>query len=503
MATDTPPTPAAPKLPDNYDPNMGVIAPGLVEAGNLELNGRPLVQNDDGTHSSEYSFSFGTDKGETLVPTVVGGRFLTPDGKKPQVGSQADKDMHKAAQDHYNRTGEHLGIFDTPENADTYASAVHNRRLRPGLTPSDVQGAGGKTVVPPTLQKVSGVNRALENEGTMNQGKADYKNWLYKNSPAEFKKAYPAEFLYRKGYNYAEDAITEPATHMLTGKAREEIAPKIHELAETGLGLAGAVKPGQTEPVIKQGVIAPEGGGLDPEDIEIAGGKTIVPPTPRAPEYPTVQMSPQEFLDQTSAHESHVSPEAVKSYRTKIQKGEPLEPLEIHHDADGNIVGANGRHRAAAMLAEKVPSTAVRRIKTVPPPEEERLDLGKIDEPNYAEAAKSAGVEFRGVQKGMEGLHPGLAMFQDPKSGTSVGVRLDEWSPDKLQEHIDAARERMAPKTAVKPAKRPQQNFQVIDTQTGDVMSSHSTAARARLASNMKDLEHGGTRYTVKQRPNK
>jgi hypothetical protein len=155
------------------------------------------------------------------------------------------------------------------------------------------------------------------------------------------------------------------------------------------------------------------------------------------------------------------------------------------------------------MLNEKVPSTDVRVIKTVPTPEEERLDLGKIDEPNYAEAAKSAGVEFRGVQKGMEGLHPGLAMFQDPKSGTSVGVRLDEWSPDKLQEHIDAARERMAPKTAVKPAKRPQQNFQVIDTQTGDVMSSHSTAARARLASNMKDLEHGGTRYTVKQRPNK
>ncbi len=74
--------------------------------------------------------SFGDDKGrEVLVPTVVNGKFLTPDGKKPPEGSAAEKTMFKRAQQHYEQTGEHLGIFDSPEHADTYAQAVHNRKL--------------------------------------------------------------------------------------------------------------------------------------------------------------------------------------------------------------------------------------------------------------------------------------------------------------------------------------------------------------------------------------
>ena len=73
--------------------------------------------------------------------------------------------------------------------------------------------------------------------------------------------------------------------------------------------------------------------------------------------------------------------------------------------------------------------------------------------PDYKSAAEKSGVEFRGVQEGIKGEHPGLAIFQDPKSGTSVAVRLDQWSPEKLQDHVDAARERMAPKEAAeKPA---------------------------------------------------
>jgi len=66
--------------------------------------------------------------------------------------------------------------------------------------------------------------------------------------------------------------------------------------------------------------------------------------------------------------------------------------------------------------------------------------------PGFEAAAKTHGVEFRGIQKGVEGEHPGLAIFQDPKSGTSVGVRLDEWHPDKLGEHVTKARERMGPR---------------------------------------------------------
>jgi hypothetical protein len=103
---------------------------GLIEAGNLDIRNRPVIQNADGTHSSEYSISIGDDKGEVLIPTVVNGKFLTPDGKKPPEGSAAEKQMFKRAEDHYRQTGEHLGIFDTPDNADAYSQILHNRGQR-------------------------------------------------------------------------------------------------------------------------------------------------------------------------------------------------------------------------------------------------------------------------------------------------------------------------------------------------------------------------------------
>lgn len=101
---------------------------GLVEPGNLSIWDRPTVHNADGSHSSEYSTSFQDDKGhEVLVPTVVNGKFLTPDGKKPKEGSAEEKTMFKKAWQHYLDTGENLGKFDNPKDADAYASTLHNR----------------------------------------------------------------------------------------------------------------------------------------------------------------------------------------------------------------------------------------------------------------------------------------------------------------------------------------------------------------------------------------
>jgi hypothetical protein len=101
---------------------------GLLEPGNLPLAGRPKVENEDGSHSTEYSTSFEDDKGrEVLVPTIVNGKFLTPDGKKPPEGSAAEKAMFKRAWDHYLRTGENLGKFSNSDDADAYADKLHNR----------------------------------------------------------------------------------------------------------------------------------------------------------------------------------------------------------------------------------------------------------------------------------------------------------------------------------------------------------------------------------------
>lgn len=86
---------------------------GLKVKGNINLGGRPILHNSDGSVSSERSFSIGTDQGEVLIPRVFDGKDHT----------------EQEAIEHYKKTGQHMGIFDTPEHADAYAQAIHNRHI--------------------------------------------------------------------------------------------------------------------------------------------------------------------------------------------------------------------------------------------------------------------------------------------------------------------------------------------------------------------------------------
>lgn len=88
------------------DPNT----PGLIEKGNINLFNRPNIPNPNGGISTVYSTSFGDDKGrEILVPRAADGKILT----------------EKEAEERYYRTGEHLGIFNSPDAATKYAEQLH------------------------------------------------------------------------------------------------------------------------------------------------------------------------------------------------------------------------------------------------------------------------------------------------------------------------------------------------------------------------------------------
>ncbi len=84
----------------------------LYGRGNIDLNNRQVVYNEDGTISTEQSFSVNIDGKEVLLPTVIDGRIVS----------------EEEAIDHYYETGEYLGKFDTVEEAEEYAEMLHNRQ---------------------------------------------------------------------------------------------------------------------------------------------------------------------------------------------------------------------------------------------------------------------------------------------------------------------------------------------------------------------------------------
>lgn len=88
---------------------------GELQRGNIDLGKRPTVKNPDGSISTVRSMGVNIDGREVLIPTVSDdGRVLS------------DEDAIAL----YQRTGRHLGMFDTPENATAYAEQLHDAQSR-------------------------------------------------------------------------------------------------------------------------------------------------------------------------------------------------------------------------------------------------------------------------------------------------------------------------------------------------------------------------------------
>lgn len=88
---------------------------GLLTAGNIDLLHRPRVRNSDGSISTVRSFSVNLDGREVLLPTVSDdGRIMSED----------------EAIRTFQRTGRHLGMFDSPSSATAYAEKLHEDQAR-------------------------------------------------------------------------------------------------------------------------------------------------------------------------------------------------------------------------------------------------------------------------------------------------------------------------------------------------------------------------------------
>lgn len=92
---------------------------GLLEKGNIDIHNRPVVKNPDGSISTVRSMSTNIDGREVLIPTVSDdGRIMSDD----------------EAIDNFMRTGKHLGMFDNPDDATSYAESLHNEQANEYLS---------------------------------------------------------------------------------------------------------------------------------------------------------------------------------------------------------------------------------------------------------------------------------------------------------------------------------------------------------------------------------
>lgn len=136
-------------LPPAFSPVSGLLKPG-----NIDVHNRPIVKTEEGQVATVRSISIGTGKGEVLIPTVSNdGKILS----------------NRAAIALYEKTGQHLGIFDNAANANAYAEILHEQQGQEYVEPRGEKNPNGigEKIEPATLEELMRPGRDMINPVSM------------------------------------------------------------------------------------------------------------------------------------------------------------------------------------------------------------------------------------------------------------------------------------------------------------------------------------------------
>lgn len=189
--------------------------PGMMAAPSMDLGNRPVLHNDDGTVSTERSFSINEGGKEILLPQIVDGQLVSKE----------------EAIRHYHETGQHMGYYASPEAAAPFAEAFHNRGSA-SMTPEEMSRTGQTSFEP------SSVTAGTENDPINKQGLV---------SPRVMQSAISAGL------------ALNPATQIPYLVARE-LAPNVTQGIEQGAGeAASGFTSVQNLPWLASAAVMPEG----------------------------------------------------------------------------------------------------------------------------------------------------------------------------------------------------------------------------------------------------